>query len=53
MVQSLDIGIRTDDILKDREFRTAEILAGGGGGADRAMVLDQHECAVFLAPFAM
>ncbi len=51
MVQSLDIGIRADDLLEDGEFRTTEILAGDGGSADRAMILDQHERAVLFAPF--
>jgi hypothetical protein len=33
------------------EFRATEALAGGSGGADRAMVLEQQECIAGGAPF--
>ena len=42
MVGALDNGFR-DQGPEDLELRAAETLAGAGGGADRAMVLDEEE----------
>ena len=51
MIPPLDQNVLAEDFLENSQLRPAEILAGGGGDADRTMVFDQHESAVFFAPF--
>jgi hypothetical protein len=41
-----------EHVLKDRQLRAAERLAGRGRGADRAVILDQQEAAVALGDHA-
>jgi hypothetical protein len=45
---SLDRDVAPEDFVEDFQFRAAEAEARGGRDADRAVVFDQQEVAIFL-----
>ena len=51
MVDALDRDVLAQHHAEQRQFRPAEALAGAGGGADRAVVLDQQPAVAVAPPF--